>query len=298
MVPSPTDPSAYEVLGVSPSASQDELRKAYRRLARESHPDLGGAPERFHSVQLAWERIGDPIARAAYDRGDGSGRSEPAGARSSDRPRPPSQVKARSYGHPGGLERERYLTLLREWVGRGVEIPDPYDPLLLRGAPAEIRWWLAKAMAEEATATDVSVLGIGFTVWNNIVVPRGGGNLDHLVLGPGGLFAIASEDWGSPVRLLKGEIVGTGLAQGEEPIRELAQAARAVARSVGVTVSGLIVVVPDSAVEQSISVVERGRHRGAMLIARSTLGHVLRTAPGVGEVFEVRSRLQQGIRLA
>ena len=91
-----------------------------------------------------------------------------------------TRPKARAYGHPGGWRRERYLQLMREWVGRGVELPDPYEPALVRSAPREIRRWLAKALAEEETARIVSTLGIGFTVWNNVAVAKTGGNIESI----------------------------------------------------------------------------------------------------------------------
>jgi hypothetical protein len=63
-----SDLDLYAVLGVTPSASTEEIRAAHRRAARETHPDLGGDPERFHAVQLAWEVLGDERRRADYDR--------------------------------------------------------------------------------------------------------------------------------------------------------------------------------------------------------------------------------------
>lgn len=62
----------YEVLGVDRSASADDVRSAYRQRARETHPDAGGQPGEFQSVQAAWEVLGDPEQRRRYDR---SGRS-------------------------------------------------------------------------------------------------------------------------------------------------------------------------------------------------------------------------------
>ncbi|HEY8281894.1 MAG TPA: DnaJ domain-containing protein, partial [Leifsonia sp.] len=59
MSDSPASATPYEVLGVSPSVTHEELRRAYRRLLRETHPDTGGTAARFQAVQAAWELIGD-----------------------------------------------------------------------------------------------------------------------------------------------------------------------------------------------------------------------------------------------
>ncbi|KXZ42769.1 hypothetical protein GPECTOR_119g400 [Gonium pectorale] len=57
----------YEVLGVPYDASPAEIRQAYREAARRYHPDKGGAAAAFARVQAAWEVLGDPRSRAAYD---------------------------------------------------------------------------------------------------------------------------------------------------------------------------------------------------------------------------------------
>jgi DnaJ-class molecular chaperone len=77
----PADP--YQTLGVKKDASQDDIQKAYRRLAKKLHPDLNPgnelAEERFKEVSQAYDLLGDPGKRARFDRGeiDASGAERP-----------------------------------------------------------------------------------------------------------------------------------------------------------------------------------------------------------------------------
>jgi molecular chaperone DnaJ len=69
----------YETLGVSKGAGQDEIKKAYRKLARQYHPDANpgdaSAEERFKEVQAAYDVLSDPEKRKQYDRfGSSNGR--------------------------------------------------------------------------------------------------------------------------------------------------------------------------------------------------------------------------------
>ena len=60
----------YERLGVDKNASQDEIKKAYRKLSKKYHPDLNheeGAEQKYKDVQEAYETLGDEQKRAMYD---------------------------------------------------------------------------------------------------------------------------------------------------------------------------------------------------------------------------------------
>src|SRR5437764_5235758 len=68
-------PDYYKVLGVGKNASEGEIKKAYRKLARQYHPDRNQgdkqAEERFKEVSQAHDVLSDPEKRKAYDRGTG-----------------------------------------------------------------------------------------------------------------------------------------------------------------------------------------------------------------------------------
>ncbi|CAH0141633.1 MULTISPECIES: J domain-containing protein [unclassified Microbacterium] len=314
MFDSPLSASAYEVLGVDPTATDDEIKRAFRLRLRQTHPDAGGDAAAFIQVQRAWELVGTAEARAAYDRGHGfaaasnttttqqhwSGWRPPA-------PRADTRPKARTYGHPGGWRRERYLSLMREWAGHGVELPDPYDPALVRSAPLEIRRLLADALAEEATASTVSDLGMGFTVWHDVATSSGptrsadADKLDHVVLSPSGLYGVMSEDFAETARFRRGEIIGRNL-DGRAPVATLLARMRVVARTAKVRFGGAILVLPDDDLDQAVVTLGKVRGIPVVVVRRSALGMVLRQGvPGArdiggNELFDVRTRLQQTIR--
>ena len=58
----------YKILGVERSATAEEIKRAYRRLASQHHPDRGGDTARFQEIQQAYDTLSDPARRQQYDR--------------------------------------------------------------------------------------------------------------------------------------------------------------------------------------------------------------------------------------
>ncbi len=114
----------YAVLGVKPEATQDEIRKAYRQLAKKLHPDLNPgdrqAEEKFKRVSAAYDLVGDAEKRARFDRGeiDASGNERPRERYYRDFHG--DDAEAHAYSSSGGyadfMESE---DILKEMFGRG-----------------------------------------------------------------------------------------------------------------------------------------------------------------------------------
>jgi curved DNA-binding protein CbpA len=94
-------PDLYRLLGVAPDASREEVALAWRRRARAEHPDArpadAAAPGRFRALAGAWQVLGDPARRAAYDRALARERQ-----RAAQVPAAPGRVPVRRVAGRGG----------------------------------------------------------------------------------------------------------------------------------------------------------------------------------------------------
>lgn len=110
--PGPADP--YRLLGLEPGASEAEVRRAFRRLARRAHPDAGGDPARFLDLRRAHDLLTDPAARPGIDApGAGVGSPAPPDAASPppDAAPPPPGV---------GIDAGQAAALRQHWSHLGV----------------------------------------------------------------------------------------------------------------------------------------------------------------------------------
>ncbi len=116
----------YETLGVARQATAEQIRSAYRKLAKSNHPDLNpgnkAAEERFKAIASAYDILSDPARRARYDSGeiDATGAERPQGPTYSYHAGGPRGQKY-SYegGFPGGDGGEEYADILGDLFGRG-----------------------------------------------------------------------------------------------------------------------------------------------------------------------------------
>ncbi|KAI9570525.1 hypothetical protein HD554DRAFT_2170129 [Boletus coccyginus] len=97
----PVETELYELLGVPPSASENDIKKAYRKKAKEHHPDKNpndpGAAQKFQEMAAAYEILSDPDSREVYDREGMDGIAGP-GRRSGGMPHDAADMFAQFFG--------------------------------------------------------------------------------------------------------------------------------------------------------------------------------------------------------
>lgn len=143
----PIDP--YKVLQVDPEAESEVIVAAYRRLARKYHPDVATGPDpaaRMAAINAAWDLIGEPAARAAFDRGRGFGtnfgqRAGDAWSRATDSdpststttgPPPSGSTGSSAEAQPAGSassgHRPEPEMVSRDWTSGRSSVGGGYDP--------------------------------------------------------------------------------------------------------------------------------------------------------------------------
>ena len=141
----------YEVLGVDRKASADEIKKAYRELARKWHPDRNPddpeAEERFKEVQAAYDTLSDPEKRKEYDSGGMFGGAGFGGFR-----------PGASGGFPGGGFASDLGDIFTSFFGRGAGASGP-SPQPGRDLETEVRLSFDQAMRGAQITIEVPTTG-------------------------------------------------------------------------------------------------------------------------------------------
>ncbi len=177
----------YQTLGVPRTASQDDIQRAYRRLARQYHPDVNhdpGAEDRFKDVSEAYDVLSDPETRRRYDAFGADFRQVPedmdpetfrrsrAGAGAGPEPRG---------GRPGAGPRQPRVQLLAPgtstsricWAGSSVAGPGARGWGPIPGADQEAELEITVEEAYHGTRRSISLSGDGARATLDVNVPAG-----------------------------------------------------------------------------------------------------------------------------
>ena len=144
------DQDYYEVLGVSRDASDEEIKKAYRRLAMKYHPDRNNgdkaAEEKFKAVGEAYQVLSDPQKKAAYDRFGKAG-VDPSAA----------GAGAGGFGGFGGFSGGDFSDIFSEFFGGGAARQSRRGPRVYRGDDLSYSLEVTLEQAVHGMKTDIRV---------------------------------------------------------------------------------------------------------------------------------------------
>jgi DnaJ-class molecular chaperone len=155
----------YDTLGVSDNASSDEIKKAYRKLANQYHPDKGGNTDKFQQLQSAYEILSDQARRAQYDaerRGGGGFRFSVNGHDMNHGMPPEMEEMLRNFGFAFGSG----------FAGHGDPFSHFRQPRKNKDLQIEIVISLASTLEEQTKTINVKTTN-GDTYPVEVKIPRG-----------------------------------------------------------------------------------------------------------------------------
>jgi curved DNA-binding protein len=157
----------YETLGVKTSADADEIKRAYRKLASQHHPDKGGDVKKFQEIEQAYRTLSDPQARAQYDNPQ------------------PNFGSFGQHGGPQGFDFDTIFDIFGARFGQGQRRPQQ----------ARMSLWIQLRDVAQGGRRTISVGTQTGTQAVDIEIPLGiddGDSVQYPGLAPGGLDLIVS----------------------------------------------------------------------------------------------------------
>ena len=157
----------YQTLGVDRDASPDQIKRAYRKLASQHHPDKGGDTNKFQEIEEAYRTLGDPQKRAEYNN-------------------PRSHAHNFSSHHPGGPGGFDFQTIFDVF---GTRFQQPHQ----RAQRAQMTLWITLQDVAQAAKKTISVGTPQGTQVIEIDIPANindGDSVQYSGLGPGGIDLI------------------------------------------------------------------------------------------------------------
>lgn len=120
------DTKLYTTLGVNPDASDNEIKKAYRKLAMKYHPDKGGDPDKFKEISAAFEILSDPNKKNKYDRFGVTNDNQQPGMNPFDHMNvDPMDMFSQFFG--GGHQRQQRPRKNTQTIQFGISLEDVYN---------------------------------------------------------------------------------------------------------------------------------------------------------------------------
>lgn len=156
----------YATLGVAKNASQDEIKRAFRKLASQHHPDKGGDTAKFQSIQAAYDVLGDPDKRQQYDN-------------------PAPQFGGFHSG--GGGAHFNMNDIFAQMFGGGMNNPFAHQQ---RRNHVRMGIWISLADAARGGSKTISVSTTAGTNTIEVAIPQGiedGDNVQYGGVAPGGM---------------------------------------------------------------------------------------------------------------
>jgi curved DNA-binding protein len=155
----------YDILGVTSKATADEIKRAYRKLASQHHPDKGGDVAKFQEIEQAYRTLSDPQARAQYDN---------------------PGFQSQQFGFPGGQGFD-FQSIFDVFGARF------HHPQQQRTQQARMSLWITLVDVAQAGKKTISVGTQQGTMTVEIEIPGGiddGDTVQYPNIGPGGMALV------------------------------------------------------------------------------------------------------------